>query len=408
MTTANATDVHNRLKAALACLDLSLETELTQYRCHQVVKGSPPFSGKDEQTREPEEDFPEFAELAAMTEAAARSQPSFAITPVVSPPEPIPQKPIAQAPMAQTATEMIPIPPTTPLSTPESHANGKNDHRNDQDRDNDTHNDTHGFEVDDFNFDAAELAGLLPQAFAHAQETNAANGEVLPTGTVKRPMASTRELLKNVQGGDRHPGSISHVQRWLMVVGVLGGLAAALGVYMLFRGDRPLPEQPDALSSDVSQPQANSPDQPNAPGSASRSSEAVPGGPDLTAREFTEVNPKTLAQLKPTPGATTDNPRSDTAAKPEDGASPRTSNTSDTRDNNANVRNASASLDMSILQMPNGHYYIFAPYDKPEDLDHAQSLVPEAFLIRLSDGLKIQLAVFEDEPSAKKWIAQME
>ncbi|MDG2992032.1 hypothetical protein L3556_13990 [Candidatus Synechococcus calcipolaris G9] len=406
MTTANATDVQNRLKAALACLNLSLEAELTQYRCHRMVTGAPPFGGEDEHqsTAEPEDDFPEFAELAAMTDAAAvHSQTSFAITPVVSAPEPTTPNPMVQNPMDPTATEMSPIPPSLPVSTPESypHATSNHDASNKED-------DSHEFEVDDFSFDAAELAGLLPQAFAHAHGTNAANsgtnasGEVLPTTAVKRPMASTRELLKNVQGGDRHPGGINHVQRWLMVVGVLGGLAAALGVYMLLRGDRSLPEQPDALSSEVSQPQANSPSQSNISGSASRSSEAIPGGPDLTAREFTEVNPKTLSQLKPTPAATNSPSDPTVPAKPEnESASPRTSNTSNTRDNNA-------SLDMSILQMPNGHYYIVAPYNNPEDLEHAQTLVPEAFLIRLAEGLKIQLAVFEDEPSAKTWVAQME
>ncbi|WP_041429238.1 hypothetical protein [Thermosynechococcus sp. NK55a] len=39
----SATVDRQRLQAALACLHLSLEAELTQYRCHRMVQAHSPF-----------------------------------------------------------------------------------------------------------------------------------------------------------------------------------------------------------------------------------------------------------------------------------------------------------------------------------------------------------------------------
>ncbi len=303
-----------RLQAALAALNLSLESELTQFRCHRLVQSHRPLETPEPNaTVLPLIDFPKATAAPAPTESVA--------DPVASPP-----------PLSLVAT-------STPASSTTE-------------------------ELGDF--DPAELLGLLPQSYAANEPEPVATS---PSPAPKRPFASTRELLKQARQNNqpwfqrRQRNSQHHVQRWLIIMGILAGLGG--GILFWLTREQPLPELVTETETPVEPTETAVP----------------PSGPNMAAREFPDVNRSTLAQLEP---ADSPEPSPVSSAAPE-----------------------SDSPDVFVEQAANGRYYVLAPYKEPADLAKVQEVVPEAFLVGSGDDTKIQLGMFEDEPSAQAMADQL-
>lgn len=318
----SATVDRQRLQAALACLHLSLEAELTQYRCHRMVQAHSPFE-------------------------------ALPVDPSAIPPQPSVPPTAAPEPVAPTAPPVIGSLAPTPETAPAT-----DEHTNE------------GLADPFFEFDPTDLAKLLPQSYSSdppAPQT--------PTPT-KRPFASTRELLKQARKNQQRPwlqrresNSQHLVQRWLVVVGILAGLGGA-ALWWFNRQFAPVAtESPVSIPST---PKAESP--------------TPPVGPDMTAREFPDVNRSTLAQLEP-------------AATPAPSAlpTPATSPTSSEPEQRTQL----------FIEKTNGRYYVLAPYKAPADLEKAQAVVPDAFLVGNGDQTKIQLGMFVDEASAQAMVNQL-
>ncbi|MDS3861078.1 hypothetical protein RIF25_09700 [Thermosynechococcaceae cyanobacterium BACA0444] len=114
-TPASPSEVQARLKAAVACLNLSLEAELTQYRCHRLVQSLSPFPAAAHPA-------PNSSAAISPTEAAPTSaQPDYAtVAPVPEPPS-IPA-PVESPPegLATSVTTFKQLPePTPPKESPE-------------------------------------------------------------------------------------------------------------------------------------------------------------------------------------------------------------------------------------------------------------------------------------------------
>ncbi|MFN4279446.1 SPOR domain-containing protein [Thermosynechococcus sp.] len=319
----SATIDRQRLQAALACLNLSLEAELTQYRCHRMVQAHSPF------------------DTPPVPESATPSEPSI---PPVSAAEPVSQV----------------VPPVVGSLAVTSETAAATDERL-----NEVPPDPF------FEFDPTDLAELLPQSYASDTP-----GPQTPTPT-KRPFASTRELLKQARHNQQRPwfqqrGSNSQhlVQRWLIVVGMLAGFSSAA---LWWFNRRPAPVATESPSPVPATPTAESP--------------TPPVGPDMTAREFPDVNRSTLAQLEP-------------AASPAPSASP-------TPATNPASAEPEHTTQLFVEKMPNGRYYVLAPYKEPADLEKVQAVVPDAFLVGNGDQTKIQLGMFLDEASAQAMVNQL-
>ncbi|MDR7898833.1 hypothetical protein RHJ63_10985 [Thermosynechococcus sp. JY1334] len=314
----SATVDRQRLQAALASLNLSLEAELTQYRCHRMVQAHSPFAAPP------------------VPESATSPEPS--VTPAA----------------AETASQTVPPVVNSLTPTPETAA--ATDERTNE-------------ELADpfFEFDPIDLAELLPQSYASdppAPQT--------PTRT-KRPFASTRELLKQARKNQQRPwfqrresNSQHLVQRWLIVVGILAGFS---GAALWWFNRRPAPVATES------------------PATPTAASPTPPVGPDMTAREFPDVNRSTLAQLEPVASPST-------SASPTPTASPTPAEPEHT-------------TQLFVEKMPNGRYYVLAPYKKPADLEKVQAVVPDAFLVGNGDQTKIQLGMFVDEASAQAMVNQL-
>lgn len=315
----SATVDRQRLQAALASLNLSLDAELTQYRCHRMVQAHSPF------------------EAPPVPESATRPEPS--VTPTAA------TEPTSQA--VPPVASSLALTPETALATDE-HAN-------------------EGLTEPFFAFDPKDLAELLPSSYASDPPAPQTSN---PT---KRPFASTRELLKQARQNQQRPwfqrresNSQHLVQRWLIVVGILAGFS---GAALWWFNRRPAPVATESPST----PTTESP--------------TPPVGPDMTAREFPDVNRSTLAQLEP---AASPAP----SASPTPTASPTSSEPEDT-------------TRLFVEKRPNGYYYVLAPYKEPADLKKAQAVVPDAFLVGRGEELKIQLGVFGDEASAQAMVNQL-
>lgn len=319
----SATVDRQRLQAALACLNLSLEAELTQYRCHRMVQAHSPF------------DAPPVSESATPPEPSV--PPASATEPVSQVVPPVVGSLAVTSETAAATDEPLNEVPPNPF----------------------------------FEFDPTDLAELLPQSYASdppAPQT--------PSPT-KRPFASTRELLKQARQNQQRPwfqrrGSNSQhlVQRWLIVVGILAGFS---GAALWWFSRRPAPVATESSPSSSPAPESPSP--------------TPPVGPDMTAREFPEVNRSTLAQLEP-------------AASPAPSASP-------TPTPSPAAAEPEQTTPLFVEKMPNGHYYVLAPYKEPADLEKAQAVVPDAFLVGNGDQTKIQLGMFLDEASAQAMVNQL-
>ncbi|BAC07679.1 hypothetical protein [Thermosynechococcus vestitus] len=318
----SATVDRQRLQAALACLNLSLEAELTQYRCHRMVQAHSPF------------------EMPPVDPSA------------IAPPASVPPTAVAE-PVAPTVSPVVGSLAVTPETAPTT-----DEHVNE------------GRADPFFEFDPTDLAELLPQSYSSDPPAS-------PTPSrTKRPFASTRELLKQARKNQQRPwwqrreSNRQHlVQRWLIVVGILAGLSgAALGWF----NRRPAPVATKSPSPPPSTPTAESP--------------PPPIGPDMTAREFADVNRSTLAQLEPVASPAP-------SASPTPTASP-TSSEPEQR------------MQISVEKMPNG-YYVLAPYKEPADLEKVKTVVPDAFLVGNGDQTQIQLGVFVDEASAQAMVNQV-
>jgi|GEM_PF-5542857 len=178
----------DRLQAALASLNLSLESELTQFRCHRLVQSHRPL------------ETPEPSSMVLPTPDSSEAT-----------------DPVAVNPMATAAA-------SAPLSlVPDAAAN-----LNEPDELND--------------FDPAELMGLLPQSYATPEPEAPATHS-----TTKRPFASTRELLKQARQNHRPwfqqqvADTPQHrVQRWLIVMGILAGMGG--GILFWLSREQPVAE----------------------------------------------------------------------------------------------------------------------------------------------------------------------
>ncbi len=169
----------NRLQAALASLNLSLEAELTQFRCHRLVQSHRPL-----ETPQP-------------------SSPGLTVSEPLDTPAPVVTTPIAPA----AAPAPVELPSSLSLQSDATAAQS---------------------DTDEFiDFDPAELAGLLPQSYTSSAPEAVAPP---PQQQTKRPFASTRELLKHARQNNRpwfqqqDRNRSHHFQRWLIVIGVLAGL----------------------------------------------------------------------------------------------------------------------------------------------------------------------------------------
>ncbi|WP_298612526.1 SPOR domain-containing protein [uncultured Thermosynechococcus sp.] len=315
----SATLDRQRLQAALAVLNLSLEAELTQYRCHRMVQTHSPF------------------EAPPVPKTATPPEPSV---PAASTPEPV----------SSAAPPVVGSLAVTSETAPAA-----------DERPNEVLPDPF------LAFDPTDLAELLPQSYAGDPPV-----PQTPNPT-KSPFPSTRELLKQVRQHRERPwlqrreSNNQHlVQRWLIVVGILAGFS---GAALWWFSRRPFP-----IVSELPSPASPAPESP-AP--------TPPVGPDMTAREFPEVNRSTLAQLEP-------------AQSPSPSASPTPASAEpDQR------------IQLSVEKMPNGRYYVLAPYKEPADLEKVQALVPDAFLVGDGKQTKIQLGMFVDEASAQAMVNQL-
>lgn len=315
----SATVDRQRLQAALASLNLSLEAELTQYRCHRMVQAHSPF------------------EAPPIPEAATPPEPSV---PPASAAEPVSQ-------VVPPVVGSLAVTSETAVATDEPSNEVPPDPF--------------------FEFDPTDLAELLPQSYSSdppAPQT--------PTPT-KRPFASTRELLKQARQNQQRPwfqrrGSNSQhlVQRWLIVVGILAGFS---GAALWWFNRRPSPIVTEAPTPSSPAPESPSP--------------TPPVGPDMSAREFPDVNRSTLAQLEPAASPSTSASPTPVSAEPEQ------------------------TTQLFVEKMPNGRYYVLAPYKKPADLEKVQAVVPDAFLVGNGDQTKIQLGMFVDEASAQAMVNQL-
>ncbi|URR35000.1 hypothetical protein NBE99_10175 [Thermosynechococcus sp. HN-54] len=330
----SATVDRQRLQAALASLNLSLEAELTQYRCHRMVQAHSPF------------------EAPPVPESAIAPEPSVIPT-------------AAAETASQTVFPVVNSLALTPETAPAT------DERADE-----------GLADPFFEFDPTDLAELLPQSYPSdppAPQT--------PNPT-KRPFASTRELLKQVRKNQQRPwfqrresNSQHLVQRWLIVVGILAGFSGA-ALWWFNRRPSPVATSPSPVPST---PTAASP--------------TPPVGPDMTAREFPDVNRSTLAQLEPaTEPPTSESPTP--ATSPTAGASPTPTASPTPAETEHTTR-------LFVEKMPNGRYYVLAPYKEPADLEKAQAVVPDAFLVGSGEETKIQLGMFVDEASAQAMVNQL-
>lgn len=310
----SATIDRQRLQAALAALNLSLEAELTQYRCHRMVQTHSPF------------------ETPPVSETT-------------TPPEPSVPSPSATEPVLSAAPSVVGSLAVTPETAPAT-----------EERPNEALPDPF------LAFDPADLAELLPQSCA-------SDASVDQT----RSFVSTRELLKQVRQHRQRPwfqrrenNSQHLVQRWLIVVGMLAGFS---GAALWWFSHRPSP-----IVSKSPSPASPAPESP-AP--------TPPVGPDMTTREFPEVNRSTLAQLEPAESPSPSASPTPASAEPEHTIQP------------------------FVEKMPNGRYYVFAPYKEPADLEKVQAVVPDAFLVGDGNQTKIQLGMFVDEASAQAMVNQL-
>ncbi|BCX11931.1 MAG: hypothetical protein KatS3mg067_0869 [Thermosynechococcus sp.] len=317
----SATVDRQRLQAALACLNLSLEAELTQYRCHRMVQAHSPF------------------EALPVDPSAIAPEPTVSPTATATP--------IAQT-VAPVVNSLAPTPETTPTTA---------EHTNEELAD--------SF----FEFDPTELAELLPPSYASDPPT-----PQTPSPT-KRPFASTRELLKQARKNQqrpwfqRHESNSQHlVQRWFIVVGILAGLSGAT-LWWFNRRSAPVATESPAPT----------------PATPTAASPTV--GPDMSAREFPDVNRSTLAQLEP-------------AASPAPSASPPPTTSPASSEPEPTPQ-------IFVEKTPNGRYYVLASYREPADLKKMQAVVPDAFLVGSGNQTKIQLGMFVDEASAQALMNQV-
>ena len=114
-TPASPSEVQARLKAAVACLNLSLEAELTQYRCHRLVQSLSPFPAAANPA-------PNSSAAISPTQAALTSaQPDYGtVAPVPKPPStpaPIESPPEGLATRVTTFKQLLE--PTPPKESPE-------------------------------------------------------------------------------------------------------------------------------------------------------------------------------------------------------------------------------------------------------------------------------------------------
>ncbi|AFY62337.1 hypothetical protein [Synechococcus sp. PCC 6312] len=108
-TPASPSEVQARLKAAVACLNLSLEAELTQYRCHRLVQSLSPF---------PAAAIPTVKSSQVISPADSSPTPTQSQLPPVAETPPVPE------PVAAVLTTSVPTfkqitEPTLPGESPE-------------------------------------------------------------------------------------------------------------------------------------------------------------------------------------------------------------------------------------------------------------------------------------------------
>ncbi len=398
------------LERALQNLNVNLEDELARYRRQRHGRVPPPPPPRRKAQRQT---------IDLISVSASPSEPA------VSSPAPGPS-----------------APPTPPPAPPNPFLRGEPD------------------PVADSDLDLSDVDQLLetqqpddPEQGSDTQDV--AKESALPVATDTAPegyLESSEELLKSLADDQTEPESVPEPYSpdrknngLLKLAGLVLVLLAGIGVGFAIT----YPSQLQKLRSQLF-PNATSPDTATTPegtadatGTASGSTDRTPGsassdtttadsykppGPDLSQREFVELDLESLSTLdvdKTAPSASVP-PLANPAQSPlpQPGTSPTSqNNTSGATTPNQTSTTAPGATAPNAAAAPNStapvpaptqtaastttgsNFYVVASYTGDDSLNKARELVPDAFIRNFDAGARIQLAAFDNRAQAEDQVA---
>lgn len=370
---STANELKPAIQAVLGCLDVNLETELTQYRRqrkrsqHWVTPPSPLTGPPQPRTIEliPSEAASSQASPPALL--AEKNLPEFAYTEILPP-----SLPVAIAPPSGS----IEVRKThKPLVLPDSSS--------------------------------------APDGYLESTEA------LLKSLDEEKPPAQTES---NLTASLFTPLGLSSMLLFLLSCITLGFVAISpsgsktLGLDRLFKQVAP---------ATVRNPTNT------ATGSNIDSPPELPKVPNLTSKEFVELDLSTLSNIDrkpspiPTPLVKTSMPPSPKPIPPENFSAPNLPNANQSAGSNQDLKNLSTALlpspspspvkpGNSVSEIPSnpvkaedGLYYVVMDLAGEQSLEQARKAVPEAYVRNFASGVKIQMGALGDPASAKRLMKEL-
>ena len=380
------TEIAPQLEDVLRNLNVNLEDELVRYRRQSHGRVPPPPPPRRAPQRQS-------LDLISVSASSSPSAPPSKTVPGGQPPTPPPPPPNpflnqAAEPLEAESLEAAPIAPVEP--------------------------------------------GLAEAGEAAATDLSVPSSETVPEGYLE----SSEELLKSIADQSTEPGpepysperkSYGLLKLAGLVLVVLGGIGVGVAITYpsQFQGlrSRLWPTTPD----DTTDENAASPETPDSSSETAvadpDTSDFDPPGPDLSTREFVELDLESLSTLEiegnngsgaalPAPGQTAPGQLPPPTATPTPSGQPaqpavgaNNNGTTETPDAAGATAGAAEVSPGTTAAVTGSNFYVVTSYTGDASLNQARELVPDAFVRNFQAGARIQLAAFDNRAQAEDQVA---
>lgn len=366
---------HPLLKAALGTLDMTVESEMSLFRQHQALAELP--DDLDEDVRDPQM-LPETTQSEAASEDSQMSGTA-------------PQDAVSPLELEDVAEDLTP----SELALFQVETDSAHDLETSDSRNSETKLDQQEAVLEPsprFKRPAGVAGAPLPSEATendpHVSKLDPAIDDYLDSST------ALRQHLEDAVAEPETPSVTTNnpltPKRIMLLVGgsILGALVVVLFLHVtglrnkLWPPKQPRPSAPVSASS-PSKP-SSSPVQP----SESPSVATSPPGPDLSKKEFSDVDLGNLSRLEPSPS-----PSPAASPPPKPSATPTLSQ-----------------KPVPILKnqtSETGLFYVVIPYNNAASLQQTRKIVPSAFLTNGTGGQQVQAGALESLEAAKRLAKQL-
>lgn len=378
---------HPLLKAALETLDMTVESEMSLFRQHQTLAELP-------------DDIDEAASAPQMLPETAPSEESSAES--TPPSDPEPQNAIPALELEDVAEDLTPSELALFQVETDSAGNSENSETKLEQQE-------AVLEPSPRFKRSADVAGApLPSEAAeddpHVSKLDPAIDDYLDSSTALR-----QHLEEAVAEPETPPATTNHPftpKKMMLLLGgsILGALLVVLFLHVTGLRNKLWPPKQPRPSAQVP---ASSPSQspsPLAQPSESPAATSSPPGPDLSKKEFSDVNLENLSRLEPQPSTSpspSPPPATSTAPKP-----PKPTSTASTPTPSATLSQKPVPI-LKNQTSETGLFYVVIPYNNAASLQQTQKLVPTAFLTNGTDGQQVQAGALESLEAAKRLAKQL-